>query len=683
MIEFTRTKHGNELLDLLLRSEQYQSITDLQTKLHLSRRGVYYLLRQVNQELANQHLDEISNVHNIGYFMTQSSKKTLKKYNIKEQEKPSTVSKQQRQTLIFWELINGACISINDIVTKFDVSNHTAISDLTEIKTQLKKRNLDLTQTAKGKLLTGSEVSIRTLVLEQLNDSQSLIYGLIDPDPDKINFIQNQLHELEQLSKNYFSDDALLMISEFTLWLINRLNNSKYLLTKRSNALKITNQTALTWAKNLLIHYDIVNEFEAAFLTQIINASQFYKVNKSDELIRKIEPITRNVIDKFNNVSGSNIPPYKLETSLSTHLLSTFYRATFGIKYTHPNLHSFIQNYHELFIFTKMAIQPFEDFVNTTLSDDEIALIAVYFGGQLRDINERTDSTPDVLLVCSSGIGTSVLLKNQLSQRYPTFNFSQPLSVFQFKNFSLDNVKLVISTIQLDVKLDIPILLVSPILTNDDISKIDRRLTQTQINQHSSSTLNANAIIDIISDYVRIEDVSGLNSALNNYLDAIRERGKKVIDPKVNMSLADLIPTEHITFQNKPENWQNSIIKCFSPLQQDHIVTNDYAQRIIGLTNEKGPYMHLGNGVFLAHATPNDGVKQLGISLLISKEPLRVDIENYEPTNINLIIGLAPIDQQSHLNALAELLQKLQNKNWLISLKQATTSSQILKLLSN
>jgi transcriptional antiterminator/mannitol/fructose-specific phosphotransferase system IIA component (Ntr-type) len=649
--------------------------------LHLSRRGVYYLLRQINRELTSHHLDEISNVHNIGYFMTQSSKKTLKNYNKKEQEKPSTVSKQQRQTLIFWELINGACISINDIVTEYNVSNHTAIADLTAIKQQLKKRNLDLTQTTKGKLLTGSEVSIRTLVLEQLNDSQSLIYGLIDPDPDKINFIQNQLHELEQVSKNYFSDDALLMISEFTLWLINRLSSSKYLLTKRSNSLKITNQTALAWAKNLLIHYDIVNEFEAAFLTQIINASQFYKVNKSDELIRKIEPITRNVIDKFNNVSGSNIPPYKLETSLSTHLLSTFYRATFGIKYTHPNLHSFIQNYHELFIFTKMAIQPFEEFVNTTLSDDEIALIAVYFGGQLRDINENTDSTPDVLLVCSSGIGTSVLLKNQLSQRYPTFNFSQPLSVFQFKNFSLKNVKLVISTIHLDVQLNIPVLLVSPILTNDDIAKIDRRLAQTQANPHSSSMLNANAIIDIISDYVRIEDVSGLNSALNNYLDAIRERGKKVIDPKINTTLTKLITENHITFQNDPTSWQSSIKKCFAPLQADHIITTDYAKRIIDLTNEKGPYMHLGNGVFLAHATPNDGVNELGISLFIAEKPISVMVDNFQSATINIIIGLAPIDQQSHLNALAQLLQKLQNTTWLQNLKNATNKDEVLRLL--
>lgn len=682
MIEFTKTKHGNELLDLLIRSEQYQSITDLQTKLHLSRRGVYYLLRQINQELIAHQIDEISNVHNIGYFMTQDSKNTLKNYNKKESDTFSAISKRQRQTLISWDLINGTSVSINDIVTKFAVSNHTAIADLTAIKMELKKRNLSLTQTTKGKLLTGPEVSIRTLVLEQLNNAQSLIYGLIDPDPGKINFIQGQLHELEQLSKNYFSDDALLMISEFTLWLINRLSNSKYLLDRRPNNLKITNQSALSWAKNLLIHYDIVNDFEAAFLTQIINASQFYKVNKSDELIRKIEPITRNVIDKFNNVSGSNIPPYRLETSLSTHLLSTFYRATFGIKYTHPNLRSFVQNYHELFVFTKMAIQPFEDFVNATLSDDEIALIAVYFGGQLRDINERNDSTPDVLLVCSSGIGTSVLLKNQLSQRYPTFNFSQPLSVFQFKNFSLENVKLVISTIHLEVNLDIPILLVSPILTNTDIAKIDRQLSQTETNQHSSSILNANAIIDIISDYVRIEDVNGLNSALNNYLDAIRERGKKIIAPKVNATLAKLIKPQYITFQNKSDNWQNSIKKCFAPMQQDQIVTADYAQKIISLTDEKGPYMHLGNGVFLAHATPNDGAKQLGISLLITKEPIQIDIENYKSTNINLIIGLSPIDQQSHLNALAELLQKLQDKNWLTVLKKATTSSKILELIS-
>ncbi|WP_137598013.1 BglG family transcription antiterminator [Paucilactobacillus kaifaensis] len=685
MISFTKIKHGNELLDLLNQSNNYLTVDTLENSLHLSRRGIFYLLHRINEELEEVNLDPVLNLHNIGYFLTPETKKSLdEKFSQDSNKNYSALSKEKRQTLITWYLINNTTVSINDVVSMFSVSNHTAISDLNNIKRLLLQRGLKLKQTANGKQVFGPEVTIRGWVLEQLNDAQSLIYGFIQPDPASIDFIQDKLHQLEQNSKNYFSDDAIMMMSEFILWLINRLKHKTNILTSLPNSYKSSRNYDTKWAYSLLTHFNINNLFESVFLAQIVNATQFYQVNKSDELINRIQPITRNVIDRFNALSGSDIPAYVLENSLTTHLVSTYYRATFGIKYTHPDLKTIINNYHELFVFTQMAIRPFESFANCHLSDDEIALIAVYFGGQLRNKAEVTEIRPDILLVCSSGIGTSVLLRNQLTSLYPQINFSQPLSVFQFKNYNLQDVKLIISTIDLPTSSKINVIRVSPILTDDNIKHIDNFIGFEQQKNSTSNTLNVDTILDVINDFVRIENIEGLKNALSNYLQSLNTSNKKIIETEEQKNtLANLITKNHITCLQNPMSWHKALITAFKPLSDEHIVAPEYVDKIISLTKENGPYMNLGNGVFLAHATPNDGVHDLGLSLLISKYPIKIETNGHPENDVTIIIGLAPIDQESHLGALAQLLQKLQNYEWLNQLKQVNSVSQAKHLFDN
>lgn len=685
MINFTKVKHGNELLDLLSQANNYLTVDALEISLHLSRRGVFYLLHRISQELDDVNLDPILNLHNVGYFLTPETKKSLTaNFGQGSNQIYSSLSKEKRQTLITWYLINNTTISINDVVQKFNVSNHTAIADLNSIKQLLFRRGLKLQQTTTGKQIFGAEVTIRGWVLEQLNDAQSLIYGFIKPDPASIDFIQKKLHQLEQNSKNYFSDDAIMMMSEFILWLINRLSYKVNTLTSLPNSYKSSKNYDTKWAYSLLTYFNINNLFESVFLAQIVNATQFYQVNKSNELINRIQPITRDIIDRFNALSGSDIPAYLLENSLTTHLVSTYYRATFGIKYTHPDLKTIINNYHELFVFTQMAVRPFESFANCHLSDDEIALIAVYFGGQLRNKTKTTEIRPDILLVCSSGIGTSVLLRNQLTNRYPQVNFSQPLSVFQFKNYDLKDVKFIISTIDLPSPANINVIRVSPILTNDNINHIDNYISLEQHKKNNGNNLNVDTILDVINDFVRIENVDGLKKALSNYLQTLSISNKKIIETdEQKNTLSNLITKKHITCLQEPITWNNALVAAFQPLNDEHIIEPEYVDKIISLTKKNGPYMNLGNGVFLAHATPNDGVHDLGLSLLISKHPIKIETKGHPENNVNIIIGLAPIDQESHLGSLAQLLQKLQDREWLSQLKSATSITQAKHLFDD
>lgn len=681
MINYTKIKHGNDLLNFLIEQSDYATIDDLKVQLNLSRRGVFYVLKRVNEALLADDLEPVTNILGAGYYIQSETKKSLLEHFSDAQATIDQLSKHQRCQLIIWELINHQALSLTHLAARFNVSKHTVISDLRQVRQTLATHRLEIVQGTTGKFLAGSEITQRNWVLEALNDRSSILYSQIDINPSRLIAINTEIHKLEKITGNYFTDDALSTLDEFILWFLDRIKDPQNQLPDSPSRRTTVDSSSIDWSINFLAANDVQNYSEAYFLGRIINTSQFYRVNKTDGLIQRIFPIAREIIDRFNAASSASISPDKLELTLSTHLLSAFYRSKFMIPYHHPNLEQITEGYQELFSFTKYAIRPFEKFINGQLSDDEIALIALYFGGELRSIeNEQTVQT-DVLVVCSSGIGTSYILQQQLTQRFPNIAFSQPLSVFQFKNHDLDHIKLIISTIKLTVPLEIPVVTVSPLPNHRDWETIGKALVNAHLSDINFNEARINALLDIISNYARIEDFDGLTGALHGYLNQSKHPHQAETDETLS-SLQRLLPTAHIKYSTDVLSWQQGVKIALSPLLHDGLIHPHYLEQVINLTQKNGPYMVLGDGIMLAHATQNDGVNDLGMSLLLCQHPMTIQIEGHTPAKkIQLIIGLAPVDATSHLAALSQLLQKIQDVAWVKAIKATHSVAEISHLL--
>ncbi|WP_268746625.1 PTS sugar transporter subunit IIA [Melissococcus plutonius] len=87
----------------------------------------------------------------------------------------------------------------------------------------------------------------------------------------------------------------------------------------------------------------------------------------------------------------------------------------------------------------------------------------------------------------------------------------------------------------------------------------------------------------------------------------------------------------------------------------------------------------MGNGVALPHARPEEGVNELGMSLLKINQPVLLCNNQNHP--INLFICLAAIDNENHLRALASLTKILSNKEKLNGLLDAKTENDILNII--
>ncbi|KRL85906.1 hypothetical protein FC50_GL001306 [Lacticaseibacillus pantheris DSM 15945 = JCM 12539 = NBRC 106106] len=99
------------------------------------------------------------------------------------------------------------------------------------------------------------------------------------------------------------------------------------------------------------------------------------------------------------------------------------------------------------------------------------------------------------------------------------------------------------------------------------------------------------------------------------------------------------------------KNWEEAVRLASLPLLKSGNISDEYVDNMIDSVNKNGPYMVLSDYFALMHARPGQGVKKLGMSLLVLKH--ETDLRG-KPVKIFLV--LAATDNQSHLESLQQIM---------------------------
>ncbi|RRD93259.1 PTS sugar transporter subunit IIA [Clostridiales bacterium COT073_COT-073] len=126
--------------------------------------------------------------------------------------------------------------------------------------------------------------------------------------------------------------------------------------------------------------------------------------------------------------------------------------------------------------------------------------------------------------------------------------------------------------------------------------------------------------------------------------------------------LKDILNNHMVRLDIDVENWEDAIRCAGEILLDQNIIENRYIDAMIQSVKKLGPYIVLLPGVALAHARPEDGTKQMGISFATLNPEIYFGNKDFDP--VRLIICLSAIDDTSHLDILsviAEILAQPQN----------------------
>jgi mannitol/fructose-specific phosphotransferase system IIA component (Ntr-type) len=126
------------------------------------------------------------------------------------------------------------------------------------------------------------------------------------------------------------------------------------------------------------------------------------------------------------------------------------------------------------------------------------------------------------------------------------------------------------------------------------------------------------------------------------------------------------------------DDWQEAIRAAGNLMVTDGAVEERFVDAMIRVATEFGPYIVVAPGIALPHARPEDGVIEASIAIVRLKTPVNFGNEDNDP--VYLVVALAAVDQEQHIDGLRQLALVLGDDDKIIAIKEATTREELLDI---
>ena len=134
-----------------------------------------------------------------------------------------------------------------------------------------------------------------------------------------------------------------------------------------------------------------------------------------------------------------------------------------------------------------------------------------------------------------------------------------------------------------------------------------------------------------------------------------------------------------IKLQQSCSSWRETFELAGCALVDSKRTTAQYTQEMIQAFEELGPYMVIAPGIALAHGRPSEAVLETGLSLVTLATPVEFGSPANDP--VSIVIGLAAVDHDSHIDLMAALSELLMSDDSVNFLASATNEDEVRSYL--
>ena len=297
----------------------------------------------------------------------------------------------------------------------------------------------------------------------------------------------------------------------------------------------------------------IANQLEEKFSIQINKEEVFYiyrYLMSSGGVAVQAELLKEdNAMDEFLHSMAtemirlsSEVFPIKftfspsLYNDLILHLRPMMNRIDYKISIKNPLLAEIKDEFPELMILLKLIISKIRlKYQLAHISEDEISYLAVYFQAAI----EEVISKKRVMIVCSTGVGTSHLLEKRVKNHFPEWHIVDVVSAKYLENMmDLSGVDLIISTVKLQVVLSKPVAYVSALFNKAD----EKRVRASLVNEEKKTNILGKNVLENESEKAKIYrellqakviDRININSWLDVYIYEKKGLAKELLSRQI------------------------------------------------------------------------------------------------------------------------------------------------------
>ncbi|MBB6284092.1 BglG family transcription antiterminator [Geobacillus subterraneus] len=673
-----------QLVKLLLRSSLYLNADKLAQSLNVSKRTIYYDIQKTNEWLRHEGMKPIQYARGLGFRLDDEVKQEIAtKWNALQPARHYTYQPWERKAWIgLWILTRVHPLYLCDFLEKLQVSRSTLLNDIKELKEDWRSFQLQLVfHRKKGYFVMGKEIQKRKLMICCVHrllgtmDDQHFVAELL------VGFqwpIFDWICQFESAFSIRYAGEVIQTLPIYLALFQRRWARGKFVQMDEQEKEVLRSMREYRIADQLVRQIENVSQIsipndEVCYLTTHLlsfRVADDKRMDQNDD-ITTLKRIIRHMVDDFQTYSCVQFKRREeLEKNLLVHMKSAYYRLKYGFHLQNDLTESVKANYPDLFILTKKVVHHLESVVGQPVSDDEIAYIAMHFGGWLDREGVSVPVRKKVLIVCESGIGTSRMLQKQLGELLSTVDVIGVVSTREYNYTSLAGyVDFVVTTTPLQPK-DVPVYMVHPILTTEDKMLLLREIE----GWIETVSLDLEAVMDIIKKHAMIIDEKTLYQELEAYFSHSKRKeiGQKPM-------LKDLLTKRHIQIIEEAGDWKEAIVLAARPLLEEGYITSEYIEAMIQNVLTLGPYIVVTPGVALPHARPEQGAKKLGMSFLRIKKGCL--FSDREEDRVYVLIVLAAIDHEAHLKALSQLTTLLSNQEHMQMLFKAESVEEVLALV--
>lgn len=428
------------IIKILLNSVEPVSSLALSQEIGCSTKTIQNEIKEVNKELKNC---EIVSIRGIGYKIEGN----LDDIDIKN----SDLYDYDRVEYIIKKIINISStdkdtIKLEDLADSMYVSLSTVKNDLKEVKKILNEYNLKISSKHKqGICIEASEEDIIKFIINYSNK--------VDNSLSIKDFLNNNIIE------NLFSIKKILL---------DTLSYENMILT--DNEFKnIVNYISIYLSRNNTNQSDFIKEY-----------IKKYKNKKEKPISEDEQLLIRKAIKEFcrdlNIATSINLSHDKIfEECLFNHICNLYKRADLGINQYEITAGEIKLKYPFPFELGKIAKKTIEKNLNMEISEDEVENIALHIGGALERIDKRDEKKVyKTIIVCTSGVGTSMLIKSKLENIFKgKLEIIKVIPSYLIDYVNVLDIDFVISTVEVNLE-NVNVIKVSPMLTDKEIKLIEK-----------------------------------------------------------------------------------------------------------------------------------------------------------------------------------------------------------------
>lgn len=490
---------SKEIIENLMNANGPLTVSALSKKLGVTERTIYRQIPEVTEIIESYDLT-LDNSSGNG-FMIFGSLYNLKRLNsaFEEVKTAQNYSNKERVDIILLTLLNeDDYIKTQALAIDLNTSSQTIRNDYQSMKEKLQGHNVQFeTKKSEGVRLTGHEIPKRHLfvnVLLQNIAPDNFFDWLKDNNYRPNHFIdllknfdyEEPLKVLYQKMQNVIRKRHLNIsdkeLQEFLVLIAIFIKRHSYI-NDQEDILKLTIQDSNTDYED---HFrqDILKILEVDFKIQLYDNERdyfhwmihlyvgrsHYELNQQISAFQNLDHISSliNEIEKKFHFPFSE--DKNLAENLLLHINMAMERIQSGITVTNPMLEDIYQSDPKLYEIVKESFRNI--FQPIKIPEDEIGYIVIYFIASMDYLSKNSIS---VLVVCSTGIGSSKMLRSRLEREFSEIDVKKIISLHKLHDEDLKQYDFIISTIPLDLD-ESKYLCVSPLLNDGEKEKVRKQI---------------------------------------------------------------------------------------------------------------------------------------------------------------------------------------------------------------